>query len=200
MAETAASAARAGDGTLPIRDAYWDSLKFVLIALVVYGHFVHLPAGRWTRAVYLCIYMFHMPLFVFVSGRFSRIRDRTRYWRGICRLLETFLVFHAGWALVLFAGGVPLGELLTKPVSPYWYLPALACWRTGVALSTRRFSPGGTQPAHVPSSRRIRGILLGSVCISLLVALARFRWVRAALDPVSRSFRACRKRWVPSGG
>ena len=51
------------------RDPYWDNLKFVLIFLVVLGHFL-MPApakGQFTRALYYWIYIFHMQAFVFVS-------------------------------------------------------------------------------------------------------------------------------------
>ena len=58
------------------RDSYWDCLKFYLIFLVVLGHTLELSNNEGTvnRAVYNCIYLFHMPLFVFISGRFSHIR------------------------------------------------------------------------------------------------------------------------------
>ena len=63
------------------RDLYWDSLKFVLIFFVVYGHIIahYSELSRINMATYNYIYLFHMPLFVFVSGRFSHIRDKQKY-------------------------------------------------------------------------------------------------------------------------
>ena len=48
------------------RDIYWDSLKFVLIFLVVYGHIAprYLEGSQFNMAIYNFIYMFHMPMFV----------------------------------------------------------------------------------------------------------------------------------------
>lgn len=60
-----------------IRDSYWDSLKFYLILLVVLGHTLEIVVtdGSFSRALYNSIYLFHMPLFIFVSGRFSHVKD-----------------------------------------------------------------------------------------------------------------------------
>lgn len=79
-----------------IRDNYWDTLKFVLIFLVVFGHVleVNYPPGSVNRGIYNFIYSFHMPLFVFISGRFSHIKNRANYKKGIIRLLETYVAFQ----------------------------------------------------------------------------------------------------------
>lgn len=55
------------------RDLYWDSLKAILIILVVYGHMIspYAPDGSFNRAMCSFIYTFHMPLFIFISGRSS---------------------------------------------------------------------------------------------------------------------------------
>ena len=61
------------------RDIYWDSLKYLLIVFVVWGHFTEInnPVGSINRVIFNFIYLFHMPLFVFVSGRFSHLKDKT---------------------------------------------------------------------------------------------------------------------------
>lgn len=52
------------------RDYTLDGLKFLLICLVVLGHFIQ--GARYnneiTTAIYSVIYNFHMPLFVLLSG------------------------------------------------------------------------------------------------------------------------------------
>ena len=67
------------------RDNFWDSLKFLLIFFVVYGHMIetYAPDGYFNRAMYNFIYIFHMPFFMFISGRFSQIRDRAKYKKTI---------------------------------------------------------------------------------------------------------------------
>lgn len=56
------------------RDYSFDVIKGVLIILVIVGHVIHLFTGNggWsTNPVFLTIYTFHMPLFIFISGFFS---------------------------------------------------------------------------------------------------------------------------------
>lgn len=56
------------------RIALWDNLKFVLILLVVIGHFSKFFQNDSSiyRSVFLFIYAFHMPLFLFISGLFHK--------------------------------------------------------------------------------------------------------------------------------
>lgn len=61
------------------RDSYFDTLKWVLIVLVVYGHMIshcYYVGGSFSLAMYNTIYSFHMPLFVFLSGRYLQLGDR----------------------------------------------------------------------------------------------------------------------------
>lgn len=54
------------------RNEYWDNLKFFLIVLVVVGHFypgIHYKIGLAANQL---IYLFHMPLFIFISGVFHK--------------------------------------------------------------------------------------------------------------------------------
>ncbi len=52
----------------------FDNIKFILIILVVVGHFANVFCDRYPsfKSVYLFIYIFHMPLFIFISGMFHR--------------------------------------------------------------------------------------------------------------------------------
>lgn len=50
-----------------------DNLKFILILLVVFGHFIELTNYiNITKSLFVFIYSFHMPLFIFISGLFSK--------------------------------------------------------------------------------------------------------------------------------
>ena len=114
------------------RDPYWDSLKFLLIVLVVYGHslapFVYYNGFYMT--IYNIIYLFHMPLFIFVSGRFSHVHDKRRYIESILKLFETFVVFQILRAILLVLhGGNLTVDVLTTPIWILWYLVALIYWR-----------------------------------------------------------------------
>lgn len=127
------------------RDPFWDALKFVLICLVVLGHVVefwNLNGSHIDMALYNTIFAFHMPLFVFVSGRFSHISDRKRYRNGIFRLLETYVVFQllrylipvvVGPTFAWIAQGRNFGwDCLITPNWVLWYLLALVWWRLAV--------------------------------------------------------------------
>lgn len=67
MGETAAI------GSKP-RISKWDNAKFVLIFLVILGHFADKYSGDSSaaRIIFFYIYTFHMPAFIFISGLFSK--------------------------------------------------------------------------------------------------------------------------------
>ncbi len=58
------------------RNEVFDGLKFLLIVLVAVGHFSE--PYRYTHSVvlggYSVIYLFHMPLFILLSGYFGSVR------------------------------------------------------------------------------------------------------------------------------
>ncbi|MBO6164604.1 MAG: acyltransferase family protein [Lachnospiraceae bacterium] len=56
------------------RMAVWDNAKAMLILLVVLGHALYslLEVAEIYQALYFFIYLFHMPLFMYISGLFSR--------------------------------------------------------------------------------------------------------------------------------
>lgn len=60
-----------------IRDNRFDALKGFLILSVVFGHFfTHDDShGIMSETMANFIYSFHMPLFVFISGYFSKITE-----------------------------------------------------------------------------------------------------------------------------
>lgn len=133
------------------RELYWDSLKFVLIFLVIYGHVVgsYCPVGSFNRAIHNLIYSFHMPLFVFVSGRFSQIKDRDKYKKGILRIFETYVVFQIIWRIIEIAGGTEINllfiaKVIATPCWTLWYLISLVWWRImllAIPEKTLRESP-----------------------------------------------------------
>lgn len=58
------------------RIPYWDNVKFFLMLLVVIGHFMPNDTEKLLIA-YRFIYIFHMPVFLFVAGIFSRLETIT---------------------------------------------------------------------------------------------------------------------------
>lgn len=53
---------------------FFDNLKFLLIILVVIGHFLDnmFNYSYNFKGIYTFIYTFHMPLFIFITGYFSK--------------------------------------------------------------------------------------------------------------------------------
>ena len=143
------------------RDLYCDSLKFILIFLVVLGHTleINIPDGSVNRAIYNTIYLFHMPLFVFVSGRFSHIKDRDKYKKGILRLIETYVIFQIVYSLKLplLKGEELLWKYLIVPYWIMWYLMCLVWWRLLIYF---------TPPKILKTKRNI--LLIASILICVL--------------------------------
>lgn len=87
------------------------------------------------------IYAFHMPLFVFISGKFSRFSNPQKYKKGILRLVETYVVFQCALCLTAYFMGEKLyWGMLTTPRFALWYLVALIYYRLFVYIAnTRQF-------------------------------------------------------------
>lgn len=110
------------------RNHYLDFLKGALILLVVYGHAIQYIAyaddGFWDNPVFKVIYMFHMPLFMAISGYFAwstinrlpllEILTR-RFLQLILPIISwTILIFGVISLLDLFFGRISLPDLLAR--------------------------------------------------------------------------------------
>ena len=149
------------------RDLFWDSLKFVLIFIVVYGHMVetYVADNGLNQVIYNFIYMFHMPLFVFISGRFSHINDKKKYLSRMLLIFESFMVFQLircskllfteeGWAW--YDVLIPKGTL--------WYLACLLLWRGLVYVIGQRFLRD--HPLFVLTVSLLSGLAIGYIPIT----------------------------------
>ncbi|MEU4513321.1 acyltransferase family protein [Nonomuraea wenchangensis] len=126
------------------RDPFLDNVKFVLIALVVVGHsLVPTLAADSSRALYIFIYTFHMPLFVLISGYLSR-----NFWNSNAKtnkLVDTFLVpyviVEVGYAALRTALGSKWSLTIIDPAWLNWYLLALLFWRLSTPVWKRMKYP-----------------------------------------------------------
>lgn len=117
------------------RIPYWDNVKGILISFVVLGHLLQVDiengGGTPLSQSLLCvIYFFHMPLFCFISGLFSK-NTKARKEAGVSDLLVPLCVFQIAWLVIkLVTQHSPkvLLELLV-PQFALWYLLALYVWR-----------------------------------------------------------------------
>lgn len=127
------------------RIEWMDSLKGILIFLVVLGH-VLLPLQQLDPVIsgaYELIFLFHMPLFVFVSGFFSkRTIDRSGRLRAD-RILTYAALGIAFNAALRMCSGTPveldrdLFSLILKIPGAPWYLVSLATWQLLVPFFDR---------------------------------------------------------------
>lgn len=113
---------------------FWDNLKLLLITLVVIGHFVdyYTYSSLRMRQIFLFIYTFHMPLFIFTSGHFSKkVIDgrRFRIEKVFSYLLLYLLLKLSFFALNIYFNGKSKVKfsLFIEGGLP-WYLFAMGCW------------------------------------------------------------------------
>ena len=93
-----------------------------------------MPIGGINQLLYNFINTIHMPMFIFISGMFSHIKDRNKYKLGILRIMETYIVFQLIKALtpILLNGDITLRSIISIIVDPrytLWYLLSLVLWR-----------------------------------------------------------------------
>ncbi len=108
-----------------------DSLKGATIVLVVFGHLIEpLISQQGFMKIYVAIYSFHMPLFVFIAGLFAKNTIDARDGENIVkRILLPFLAFHFlyTWYATIMPGAYQYGPL--QPYWHLWFLFSLLCWR-----------------------------------------------------------------------
>jgi fucose 4-O-acetylase-like acetyltransferase len=117
------------------RDYSIDFLKTIAIFLVIYGHSIsHIDIGQvlfWNNSQYKFIYIFHMPVFIFISGYLFNINNDTLFifcYKKCIRLLMpaitmTPFVWLAQY-LVHGTGGTLKG-FLSFLINDFWFLKCL---------------------------------------------------------------------------
>ncbi len=114
------------DTNIKMRNNKLDNIKGLLIILVVLGHLLELDMEYGVnKFLYVIIYTFHMPVFVFVSGYFASFNIK----RILKKLLYPYILFQILYLLfvnyVLNLGG-PIQ--FTTPYWLLWYLWAMVIW------------------------------------------------------------------------
>lgn len=107
------------------RIAYWDNFNGVLIFLVVFAHFLYnFPQLHEGRHIVNMIYFFHMPVFVFISGYFSK-KEIT--FSKVLKYLLLYFIFNTIFIVIEIVTNNRI--LAITPFYSYWYLLALVAWR-----------------------------------------------------------------------
>lgn len=121
---------------IKMREARYCNIKLLLIFFVIYGHLIEPQINQNTiiSMQYKIIYLFHMPMFAFLSGLF--IKD--------CRFctiqLKKTVLLYVGLQMLMFlcSGGT---IDLSYPCWILWYLMSLSWW-LGFSLVWRKILKG----------------------------------------------------------
>lgn len=124
--------------TVKKRDTTFDSIKFIIIALVVLGHTFQLDMDSGINAnLYSFGLSFRMPAFIMMSGYFFRDSDSWKFWRTILELLMVILIFQIiyfskGWLDPFDFSLEGLWDRVSHlytPLRALWYILSLCFWR-----------------------------------------------------------------------
>lgn len=109
------------------RIPYFDNLKFILIYFVVLGHFLAPLRGviPGVKFIYMIIYVFHMPLFIFILGYFSKslLKDGKLTNNKIFNYLLLYLIMQIILYLIR-----DTSFSLIYPQHGMWYLVCIIIW------------------------------------------------------------------------
>lgn len=103
----------------------WDNIKFLLIVLVVIGHFADalINDSNAFKSLYVFIYAFHMPLFIFISGLFFKPKDITS--KCLMYISIGFALKITNFLVKYFLGLNPSFSILSDGGIP-WFMFAIA--------------------------------------------------------------------------
>lgn len=121
------------------RDYLMDNVKAVMLFLVALGHIldVYKNKGFFEMGLMKYIYLFHMPMFAFVTGYFSKNLDKARekafrssllpyiFFQGIYVLIAQIMI---QLGVVSFKSDVFNASVLV-PSSAFYYLLAVFFWK-----------------------------------------------------------------------
>lgn len=114
------------------RECRLDSIKGILITLVILGHLIgECGTGIVNYGVQTFIYIFHMPLFVLLSGYFTKLKDdKMSFRKGLLSIAIPLGVFQFINTILLLAFNRHVGlEMFVTPYWTLWYLLSLIFWR-----------------------------------------------------------------------
>ena len=137
----------------------WDNLKFFLILCVVVGHFIERYIGEsWVyRSLFVFIYSFHMPAFLFIAGLFSK---RTVDTNNVKKVLP-YITLYFSVKILLFAvraccTGETYASFLSEAGLPWFMLSLFFMYI--ITMYTKRF--------------KTAWVLIGSVALSVFAGYA----------------------------
>lgn len=120
------------------RNPYFDNAKLILIFLVVFGHVIQpfVADSKGGTTLYLWIYTFHMPAFIFLAGFFAKGSGNRKYIVNLAKkLLVPYLIFQLLYTVYYFFLGKSGWQTgLFYPQWSLWFLCSLFSWHILLAL------------------------------------------------------------------
>lgn len=147
-----------------VRDERLDTIKFWLVVLVITAHVImrkEFVGSTACLALWNWLCLFAMPLFVFISGYYSRKKDWQPFWSSIWKLSEPLIIFQT--IGLLFYVGTPLTiKTILTPWYMLWYLLSLIFWRLILQM--------------IPDwiLKRTKLVLITTFCIGILAGFLPF--------------------------
>ena len=123
------------------RVVVFDNIKFFLIVLVIYGHLTNIGC-LVPGYVYSVIYSFHMPLFVFLSGYFTKKHD-PKFNQTVLNLFLLYVVFCLlSWSVNICVYHKPAFSSIYRTPFALWYLLCLVYWKTIIHFTSESILKG----------------------------------------------------------
>lgn len=126
------------DSKIEKRDYLVDNLKVVLMFSVVFGHTIeyYINQEYILEGMYMYIYIFHMPLFIFISGYLSKKSVKSNLIL-VKKLLIPYVFFDIVWYIGVY---LVTGENMFSIFYPgwtLWYLLSLFFWKISIRYLTK---------------------------------------------------------------
>ncbi|MFC9709127.1 acyltransferase family protein [Paenibacillus sp. NPDC056933] len=140
------------------QDSFFYNLRFMLIVCVLVGNALEPLITRFAgaEALFLWIYTFHMPLFVWVTGYFARHSVQGAPGRNVLKQIAVqYVLFQTLYALMDYTV-FHTPHMRLSFFAPYlllWFLASHFCWRLLLRLSL----------SWKPMYRLMTSILLGVI-------------------------------------
>jgi fucose 4-O-acetylase-like acetyltransferase len=114
------------------RNAFFDNAKLVLIFLVVFGHMIQpfIDGSSGINTLYMWIYTFHMPAFIFLAGFFAKGSGHIAYIINLAKkLLVPYLIFQLLYTIFYYyIGKNGWQNGILYPQWSLWFLCSLFSW------------------------------------------------------------------------
>lgn len=132
----------------------YDTIRAILIFLVIVGHCLMLFPDAKLRSIHRLIYSFHIPAFVYITGRFARF-DRVKTIKHLVLPYFVFQLLYCCFDRAVLESQDPIQ--FTTPYWIMWYLLAVSLFCLLIPMLPRK------------GARSFPFLILGSVAVALVV-------------------------------